>query len=58
MCVGGGGGGIWASSFQVILGFLVVSLQFEPADVRVLVKHPVPRCPSGVNLHRGCIFVM
>ena len=47
MCVGGGGGSKnWASSFRVILGFLVVSLQFEPADARVLVEHPVPRCPS------------
>ena len=48
VCVWGGGGGSknWASSFRVILGFLVVSLQFEPADVRVLVEHPVPRCPS------------
>ena len=36
----------WASSFRVILGFLVVSLQFEPADARVLVEHPIPRCPS------------
>ena len=45
MCVGGGGKN-WASSFRVILGFLVVSLQFEPADARVLVEHPVPRCPS------------
>ena len=44
MC--GGGGKNWASSFRVILGFLVVSLQFEPADARVLVEHPVPRCPS------------
>ena len=49
MCVWGGGGGKsknWASSFRVILGFLAVSLQFEPADARVLVEHPVPRCPS------------
>ena len=48
VCVGGGGGGSknWASSFRVILGFLVVSLQFEPADTRVLVEHPIPRCPS------------
>ena len=49
MCGGGGGGGgskNWASSFRVILGFLVVSLQFEPADARELVEHPVPRCPS------------
>ena len=40
---GGGGGGSknWASSFRAILGFLVVSLQFEPADARVLVEHPV-----------------
>ena len=47
--VGGGGWGgskNWASSFRVILGFLVVSLQFEPADARVLAEHPVPRCPS------------
>ena len=43
---GGGGRENWASSFQVILGFLVVPLQFEPADARVLVEHPVPRCPS------------
>ena len=41
-----GGSKNWASSFRVILGFLVVSLQFEPADARVLVEHPVPRCPS------------
>ena len=46
VCVWGGGGKNWASSFRVILGFLVVSLQFEPADSRVLVEHPVPRCPS------------
>ena len=48
LCVCGGGGGSknWASSFRDILGFLVVSLQFEPADARVLVGHPVPRCPS------------
>ena len=59
MCVGGGGGSKnWASSFRVILGFLVVSLQFEPADARVLVEHPVPRCPScmpvlfGVHINR------
>ena len=46
---GGGGGGRsknWASSFRVILGFLMVSLQFEPADAGVLVEHPVPRCRS------------
>ena len=43
---GEGGSKNWASSFRVILGFLVVSLQFEPADARVLVEHPVPRCPS------------
>ena len=41
-----GGSKNWASSFRVILGFLVVSLQFEPADARVLVEHPVPRYPS------------
>ena len=41
-----GGSKNWASSFRVILGFLVVWLQFEPADARVLVEHPVPRCPS------------
>ena len=37
----GGGGKNWAS-FRVIFGFLVVSLQFEPADAdaRVLVEHP------------------
>ena len=50
VCVCGGGGGgkskNWDSSFRDILGFLVVSLQFEPADARVLVEHPVPRCPS------------
>ena len=47
VCVWGGGGiKNWASSFRVILGFLVVSLQFEPADARVLVEHPVPRCLS------------
>ena len=45
VCVGGGSKN-WASSFRVVLGFLVVSLQFEPADARVLVEHPVPRCPS------------
>ena len=43
---GGGGSKNWASSSRVILAFLVVSLQFEPADARVLVEHPVPRCPS------------
>ena len=42
----GGGSKNWASSFRVILGFLVVSLQFGPADARVLVEHRVPRCPS------------
>ena len=42
----GGGSKNWASSFRVILRFLVVSLQFEPEDARVLVEHPVPRCPS------------
>ena len=46
VCVWGGGSKKWASPFRVILGFLVVSLQFEPADARVLVEHPVPRCPS------------
>ena len=46
VCVGGGGSKNWASSFRVILGLLVVSLQFKPADARVLVEHPVPRCPS------------
>ena len=47
MCGGGGGWSkIWASSFRVILGFLVVSLQFEPVDARVQIEHPVPRCPS------------
>ena len=45
VCVGGGSKN-WASSFRVILGFLVVSLQFEPADARVLVEHSVSRCPS------------
>ena len=44
VCVGGGSK-IWASSFRVILGFLAVSLQFEPADARVLVEHPVPPPP-------------
>ena len=43
VCVFGGGGLNWAP-LQVILGFLVVSLQFEPADARVLVEHPVPSC--------------
>ena len=43
---GWGGGKNWTSCFRVILGFLVVSLQFEPVDARVLVEHPVPRCPS------------
>ena len=48
VCVWGGGGESknWASSSRDILGFLKVSLQFEPADARVLVEHPVPRCPS------------
>ena len=46
VCWGGGGSNNWAPSFRVILGFLAVSLQFEPADARVLVEHPVPRCPS------------
>ena len=51
MCVcvwegGGGGVKIGLLYFLVILGFLVVSLQFEPADAMVLVEHPVPRCPS------------
>ena len=47
VCVcGGGGEKNWASSFRVILGFLMVSLQFEPADARVLVEHPVPHCQS------------
>ena len=46
VCVCWGGSKNWASSFRVNLGFLVVSLQFEPADARVLVEHPVPRCPS------------
>ena len=47
VCVWGGGGSKnWVSSFQVILGFLVVSLQFEPADAKVLVEHPLPRWPS------------
>ena len=46
VCVGWGGSKNWVSSFRFILGFLGVSLQFEPADARVLVKHPVPRCPS------------
>ena len=45
VCVGGGSKN-WASSFRVILGFMVVSLQFEPVDARVLVEHPVPHCPS------------
>ena len=45
VCVCGGSKN-WASSFRDILGFLVVSLQFEPADARALVEHPVPRCPS------------
>ena len=66
VCVGGGGGGgggeskNWASSFRDILGFFGVSLQFEPADARVLVEHPVPRCPScspmlfGVHVNFSC----
>ena len=53
VCVWGGGGKNWASSFRVILGFLVVSLQFEPADARVLVEHPVPRC----RVVRPCFLV-
>ena len=44
LCVVWGGSKNWAPSFRVILGFLVVSLQLEPADARVLVEHPVPRC--------------
>ena len=54
--VGGGGSNNWDSSFQVILGCLVVSLQFEPADARVLVDHPVPRCPSCTPVH-FCVHV-
>ena len=46
VCWGGGGSKNWASSFWVVLGYLVVSLQYEPADARVLVEHPVPCCPS------------
>ena len=53
VCVGGGGGKNWASSFRVILGFLVVSLQFEPADARVLVEHPVPCCPCCTSVLFG-----
>ena len=54
MCVwGGGGSNNWASFFRIILGFLVVSLQFEPADARVLVEHPVPRCPSCTTVLFG-----
>ena len=34
---------VWGGYF---IFFLVISLQFEPADARVLVEHPVPRCPS------------
>ena len=35
VCVWGGGGNKnWASSFPVILGLLVVSLQFEPAEMQ------------------------
>ena len=41
-----GGSKNWASSLQVILGFLEVSLQFEPVDARVQIEHPVTRCPS------------
>ena len=41
-----GGSKNWASSLSGHFRFLVVSLQFEPADARVLVEHPVPRCPS------------
>ena len=50
VCVGG-----WSnnSSFQVILGFLMVSLQFEPADAKVLVEHSVPRCPSCTPMPFG-----
>ena len=47
------GGGVkinWAFSFGVILGFLVVSLQIEPADARVFVMHPVPRWPSCTHV--------
>ena len=49
----GGGSKNWASSFRVILGFLVVSLQFEPADARVFVEHPAPRCPSCTPVFFG-----
>ena len=56
VCVGGGGGGgskNWASSFRVILGFLVVSLQLEPADARVLLEHSVP----AARVVRLCFLV-
>ena len=49
VCVGGGGrgGGVKLGFFfSGHFRFLVISLQFEPADARVLVEHPVPRCPS------------
>ena len=46
VCGGGGGSKNWASFVRVILGILVVSLQCEPADARVLVEQPVPRCPG------------
>ena len=42
VCVGGVKIGLLLCHFR----FFVVSLQFEPADARVLVEHPVPRCPS------------
>ena len=45
VCVGGGGGKL-GFFFSGHFRFLVVSLQFEPADARVLVEHPFPRCPS------------
>ena len=40
VCVGGKFGLL----LRAILGFLAVSLQFEPADARVLVEHLVQRC--------------
>ena len=31
----------------------MVSLQFEPADARVFVEHPVPRWPSRTHVPFG-----
>ena len=53
MCGGGGDKVKLGFSFGVILGFLVVSLQFEPADARVFVEHPVLLWPSCTHVLFG-----